>query len=187
MYIFAYFAKDTFLYPPHGIRVAVFASVDELITSIYDHLGDTVDASITIATAMNPKELEDILDQHLEGSWSIFSDEHGYLPEWDATRFRVEYHSPDGLSIHPGETYTVEHQLSDAINRFVDRFRHQGYYSSVQERISLDDLPQRCRVVWVESDDESDDVPDVVAAGGGGGVAYELQPTGRAVSFRSSW
>jgi hypothetical protein len=55
--------------------------------------------------------------------------------------------SPDGFTIHPTDTYKSRVAASKATREWVERYRTQGYYSCRGERIDLDDLPNRCRLV----------------------------------------
>ena len=49
--------------------------------------------------------------------------------------------SPDGFSIHPTDTYSSLRKAVKAFKEWKERFKIQGYYSSVKfGRIHLDDL-----------------------------------------------
>lgn len=49
--------------------------------------------------------------------------------------------SPDGFSIHPTDTYSSLSKAVKAFKEWKERFKPQGYYSSVSfGRIHLDDL-----------------------------------------------
>lgn len=65
--------------------------------------------------------------------------------------------SPDGISIEGGE-YATRVAAESALRRWVKRFEWQGFYSTSRwERIPLAELPGRCRLVEVESDQEDSD------------------------------
>lgn len=49
--------------------------------------------------------------------------------------------SPDGFSIHPTDTYSSMKKAVKAFKEWKERYKQQGYYSSVKfGRIHLDDL-----------------------------------------------
>lgn len=62
--------------------------------------------------------------------------------------------SPDGLPINPGQSYKTLEAARAAAEEFANRFIWQGFYSTAaHERIPLEDIVGRCRVVpW--TDDE---------------------------------
>ena len=64
--------------------------------------------------------------------------------------------SPDGFSIHPVNTYPTRADAESALRGWVNGFEFQGFYStSRRERIPLDELAGRCRIVEAaEPDDE---------------------------------
>lgn len=65
--------------------------------------------------------------------------------------------SPDGISIHHEDTYPTRAAAESALREWVKRFEFQGFYStSRRERIPLDELPGRCRIVEAAPEDEED-------------------------------
>ena len=64
--------------------------------------------------------------------------------------------SPDGISITPDTLYPDRAAAESAIQEWVKRYEWQGFYSTVRrERIPLNELPGRCRIVEaIEEDDE---------------------------------
>jgi len=60
--------------------------------------------------------------------------------------------SPDGIPITP-ETHPTEEAAREALAAWCRRYEAQGYYAAVDGRITLADLPGRCRI-------ESDETPD---------------------------
>lgn len=62
--------------------------------------------------------------------------------------------SPDGISIE-GYVYATRATAESALRQWVQRFEWQGYYSTSRwERIPLDELPGRCRIIEIPHDDE---------------------------------
>jgi hypothetical protein len=62
---------------------------------------------------------------------------------------RFEVLSPDGISIE-GISYRSRRAALRALEQWVRRYEWQGFYSTVRrERIPLQDLPGRCRVLEV--------------------------------------
>lgn len=65
--------------------------------------------------------------------------------------------SPDGFPIHVEDTYLTREEAHKACAEWVEGYRFQGFYSTFQrERISLDELAGRCRIVEVEKEDEDE-------------------------------
>lgn len=61
--------------------------------------------------------------------------------------------SPDGFSIDPQEVYQDLDSAHAAAVAFAERFVRQGFYSTARrERIPLEDIAGRCRVVEVPDD-----------------------------------
>lgn len=57
--------------------------------------------------------------------------------------------SPDGFDIERDTTYT-EKEIDNALQRFVDRYTLQGYYSTGdRERIPLSDIIQNCQLIKI--------------------------------------
>jgi hypothetical protein len=54
--------------------------------------------------------------------------------------------SPDGFSIN-FDTYKTKDDAMLAFNEWAKRFETQGYYSSNNGRINLDELEKKCRIV----------------------------------------
>jgi hypothetical protein len=62
-------------------------------------------------------------------------------------KVRYDVISPDGFSIHFANTYKTEEDAKLALNEWAKRFETQGYYSSNNGRIDLNELEQNCRIV----------------------------------------
>lgn len=58
--------------------------------------------------------------------------------------------SPDGFSIFPDRTYNTPEEGAAAFAEWVKRFEKQGYYSSNNGRIALEDLADECTTVPVD-------------------------------------
>lgn len=58
--------------------------------------------------------------------------------------------SPDGVTIENIEGYPTMQKLMKAFNKWKDRYKAQGYYSSNNGRIDLKDLFDRCEVIEVK-------------------------------------
>lgn len=56
--------------------------------------------------------------------------------------------SPDGFSIR-GEPFSSKKQAEKYFNLWKKRFEFQGYYSSCNGRIALDELEGYCRLVEI--------------------------------------
>jgi tRNA(Phe) wybutosine-synthesizing methylase Tyw3 len=56
--------------------------------------------------------------------------------------------SPDGFDIEMDATYKKE-DIKDAIKRFKDRYKTQGYYSACSGRISLAELEDNISVIEI--------------------------------------
>jgi hypothetical protein len=70
---------------------------------------------------------------------------------------RYDVLSPDGFSIRPEDTYPTRAAAESALRDWVKRFEFQGFYSTARrERIPLDELPGRCRIVEAAPEDEED-------------------------------
>jgi len=55
--------------------------------------------------------------------------------------------SKDGFDIERDTTYSTEDEIQDAINRFIDRFEAQGYYSTGnRERIPLNEIQEHLTI-----------------------------------------
>lgn len=61
--------------------------------------------------------------------------------------------SPDGISIHPTDTYATTDIAKEKFDEWKKRYEKQGYYSSNDGRISLDDLENHCTLVEVEDEE----------------------------------
>lgn len=62
---------------------------------------------------------------------------------------RCEVLSPDGISIE-GRSYPSRRAALRALARWVKRYEWQGFYSTARwERIPLEELPGRCRLIRV--------------------------------------
>ncbi len=54
---------------------------------------------------------------------------------------------PDEIEIQP-EPFASRAAAEDALKKWVERYRRQGYYSTARwERIPVDELAERCRIV----------------------------------------
>lgn len=69
-------------------------------------------------------------------------------------RMAYDVLSPDGFSIHPEDTYPTREAAESALREWAKRFEFQGFYSTSRwERIPLDELPGRCRIVEAAEED----------------------------------
>ena len=58
--------------------------------------------------------------------------------------------SPDGISIHFSDVYSTREEAVKALEKWMLRFKAQGYYSSsMHGRIPLDELNDFCRIIEV--------------------------------------
>lgn len=55
--------------------------------------------------------------------------------------------SPDGFSIHATETYTTKKEAMQAFSKWAVGFINQGYYSSNNGRIPLEELFSHCKII----------------------------------------
>ena len=56
--------------------------------------------------------------------------------------------SPDGFEIECQDTYHGVTEATEALLRFRDRYKGQGYYSTGNwERIPIDEIISRCQVI----------------------------------------
>lgn len=62
---------------------------------------------------------------------------------------RYDILSPDGFSIEAGKTYTKP-QIPKAFNQWKKKYETQGYYSSNEGRIPLEDLADVCEIVEIK-------------------------------------
>jgi hypothetical protein len=58
--------------------------------------------------------------------------------------------SPDGFSIHFSDTYSTKEEARNAFFDWKKRFDAQGYYSSNNGRIPLDELENYCRIIEID-------------------------------------
>jgi peptidoglycan/xylan/chitin deacetylase (PgdA/CDA1 family) len=56
--------------------------------------------------------------------------------------------SPDGFPIERDAEYKDSKEAMEALGRFIDKYRKQGYYSS-RVRIPIDEIEVNCRIVEV--------------------------------------
>jgi hypothetical protein len=61
--------------------------------------------------------------------------------------------SPDGFSIDFEDTYHTIEQAEQAFKEWAKRYEKQGYYSSANGRIPLDELMGYCRIIEIEVDE----------------------------------
>lgn len=58
--------------------------------------------------------------------------------------------SPDGFPIERDKTYKSIEEAEEALNRFVDRYKLQGYYSTIMDgervKIPLSEIKQYCQI-----------------------------------------
>jgi len=54
--------------------------------------------------------------------------------------------SKDGFDIERDTTYSTEDELQDAINRFIDRYKVQGYYSKNFRKIPLNEIKEHLTI-----------------------------------------
>jgi hypothetical protein len=67
------------------------------------------------------------------------------------TKTKYDVLSPDGFSISFDETWDTPDEASKALDKWVERYKQQGYYStSNRERIPLDELTTWCTIVPIE-------------------------------------
>ena len=56
--------------------------------------------------------------------------------------------SPDGFPLEMDGEYKTKEECKEAIDKFVDRYRAQGYYSmTVRTRIPIEEIEENCRIV----------------------------------------
>lgn len=55
--------------------------------------------------------------------------------------------SPDGFSINRNGYYKTKKEAEKAKAEYPNRFKQQGYYSSIRGQIALDELPNYCRII----------------------------------------
>lgn len=55
--------------------------------------------------------------------------------------------SPDGFSIDAVKTYNSKKEAFEAFNEWKKRYEAQGYYSSSNGRIPLDELENYCEII----------------------------------------
>ena len=58
--------------------------------------------------------------------------------------------SPDGFSIEREKVYQSKQEALKALNTWMDRYAHQGYYSSMGRRIPLSELEENCEIVLIK-------------------------------------
>lgn len=63
---------------------------------------------------------------------------------------QFDVYSPDGFAIDRQETYPSREVAEQKLQEWVKRYEFQGYYStSNRDRIPLDELASRCKIVEV--------------------------------------
>jgi 2-succinyl-5-enolpyruvyl-6-hydroxy-3-cyclohexene-1-carboxylate synthase len=56
--------------------------------------------------------------------------------------------SPDGFDFdYTCQVYETKEEAEQAVADFVKRYEKQGYYSSNYGRISIEDLPNHCKII----------------------------------------
>lgn len=58
--------------------------------------------------------------------------------------------SPDGIPIHPTDTYPSRAAAKTAFTQWKKRYEKQGYYSSNGRQIPLDELEAYCKIIEVK-------------------------------------
>jgi hypothetical protein len=59
--------------------------------------------------------------------------------------------SPDGIPIHYENTYESKESAMDAFNDWKKRYEFQGYYSSNNGRIPLDELHNHIQIIQIQN------------------------------------
>jgi hypothetical protein len=67
---------------------------------------------------------------------------------------KIDMLSPDGFSIHHSDVYDTPEEALAALDEWKKRFERQGYYSSNQGRIGLDEIKDYCRMKVMEFEPE---------------------------------
>lgn len=55
--------------------------------------------------------------------------------------------SPDKITIHPSDTYSTTDEAIEATKKWKERYSMQGYYSSCNGRIPLEDILYHCTLM----------------------------------------
>jgi len=77
------------------------------------------------------------------------------------SKIKYAVNSPDGFGIHPSNEHDTPEKAWEEYDEWAKRYEAQGYYSSNQGRIPLDELKSRCSLhEWDEDDFCDDDTPD---------------------------
>lgn len=93
----------------------------------------------------------------LPQSTPIFISKNMFYAEYEDTRvlsmarivnLNLIVLSPDGIKID-NNTYANYYEAKKAINLWCERYAAQGYYSSNNGRISLEDLPNHCKIISI--------------------------------------
>jgi len=71
---------------------------------------------------------------------------------------KIDVLSPDSFSIHHSDVYDTPEQALIALDEWAKRYEKQGYYSSNEGRISLDELKGYCSLVVIEVEEEVEEV-----------------------------
>ena len=69
-------------------------------------------------------------------------------PKKKAVRYDVI--SPDGFSTTPEGEYATRDEAKAHLRDWMKRYEQQGYYSSVNGRIPLEDLEDACEIVEIK-------------------------------------
>ena len=70
-------------------------------------------------------------------------------PIWDNELKGYQVVSPDGIVIDPDSMYATESIAEKAFEEWKKRYERQGYYSSCEGRIALEDLASKCKIIKV--------------------------------------
>jgi hypothetical protein len=64
---------------------------------------------------------------------------------------KIEVLSPDGISIENNDGYDTLEQANEALEKWIQRFKNQGYYSTVENgqriQIPFDEIKERCVIL----------------------------------------
>lgn len=60
--------------------------------------------------------------------------------------------SPDGIPIYRELTFNSVEDAGEALDKWVERYQAQGYYSSNNGRIPVEQLALHCKLTTIEDD-----------------------------------
>lgn len=65
--------------------------------------------------------------------------------------------SPDGFAISATETWKTREEAEEALNKWIKRYRTQGYYSmSNREKLPYDSIYNSCSIIELENELNND-------------------------------